>query len=463
MKKNPVMLLLLAALVLFYLAGTRHQPLLDARREHGLNQTEPVENAPPLVAFTTVALGGFRGLIADALWIRASSLQQEGRFFELVQLSDWITKLEPRFSAVWAFHAWNMSYNVSVMFSDPEDRWRWVRHGISLLRDEGLYYNRGDPQLYRELGWFFQHKMGATADQAHWFYKKSWNDEMERVFPGGGLDQALQNAPADLEAFTATPDGAVWVEAAREAFREVLPSSGMQLGKRFQWLEEQDLPNPEKFDAFLRRSAAEQIYKLDLANMQRMEENLGRMDWRLAQTHAAYWARQGRRVAEGFERLAARRMVFQSMADAYLNGDQVFRQDLDLSYRTVRPDYLPAAREAFRRAMFEFPEDGTVRTAYQNFLTRAVLEEWLMGNDASSDSVYDELLQRFQDREIPMKDQLLCETLVSSYAASRDLQSVDAVARLLSQRWSSRGELLKSARVQTLPSRCTNVLLRPNP
>src|SRR6266853_1021609 len=102
---------------------------------------EPLENSPPLVAFTTVALGGFRGIIADVLWLRATELQKDGKYFELVQLADWITKLEPRFAQVWAFHAWNMAYNVSVLFNDPPDRWRWVRQGIVLLRDEGLKYN----------------------------------------------------------------------------------------------------------------------------------------------------------------------------------------------------------------------------------------------------------------------------------------------------------------------------------
>ncbi|MGM0422188.1 MAG: hypothetical protein ACQEQL_03715, partial [Pseudomonadota bacterium] len=30
------------------------------RDQYNLNQAEPLENTPPLVAFTTVALGGFR-------------------------------------------------------------------------------------------------------------------------------------------------------------------------------------------------------------------------------------------------------------------------------------------------------------------------------------------------------------------------------------------------------------------
>src|ERR1035437_11108534 len=73
----------------------------------GLTRVEPLENAPPVLAFTTVALGGFRGLIANALWIRASDLQDDDKFFEMAQLADWITKLEPHFAQVWAHQAWN--------------------------------------------------------------------------------------------------------------------------------------------------------------------------------------------------------------------------------------------------------------------------------------------------------------------------------------------------------------------
>ena len=99
-----------------------------------------------MLAFTTVALGGFRGLISNLLWIRANDLQIDDKFFEAAQLADWITDLEPHFAQVWAFQAWNMAYNISVKFKenapgDYSDRWRWVQRGIELLRDEGLRYN----------------------------------------------------------------------------------------------------------------------------------------------------------------------------------------------------------------------------------------------------------------------------------------------------------------------------------
>ena len=147
-----------------------------------LTDTDPLENAPPLVAFTSVALGGFRGYWADWLWLRSSKMQDEGNYFEMVQLANWIVKLQPRFTGSHAFHAWNMAYNVSVTFTNFEDRWRWVKRGIELIRDEALEFNPGDPELFRQLGWIFQHKMGKDLDDANRYYKTEFAKEMIRLF-----------------------------------------------------------------------------------------------------------------------------------------------------------------------------------------------------------------------------------------------------------------------------------------
>jgi hypothetical protein len=142
------------------------QRQLNAQRadpELGLTRIAPLENAPPVLAFTTVALGGFRGLIANALWLRANELQNSGHYFEMVQLADWITKLEPTFVQVWVVQAWNMAYNISVKFPDAADRWRWVQRGIELLRDDGLRYNPKEALLYRNLAGFFSIRWVKTS------------------------------------------------------------------------------------------------------------------------------------------------------------------------------------------------------------------------------------------------------------------------------------------------------------
>src|SRR6266480_2696915 len=178
---KKALFVVLAALL--FAGVSRVQRALNRDRERlGLTRVAPLENAPPVLAFTTVALGGFRGLISNILWIRASDLQDDDKFFEMAQLSDWITKLEPHFVQVWLVQAWNMAYNISVKFKDYSDRWRWVKRGLELLRDEGLRYNPNEILIYRELAWFFQHKMGQNLDDASMYYKQQWANEMAAVF-----------------------------------------------------------------------------------------------------------------------------------------------------------------------------------------------------------------------------------------------------------------------------------------
>lgn len=179
-------------------AGGRQAALQDLRRRLGLAQADPVENLPPAVAFSSVALGPFRGLLVDLLWVRASTLQQQGRYVELVQLAEWITRLQPRFESIWAYHAWNLAYNVSVLFDAPEDRWRWVRHGLHLLRDRGLPCNPGSAPLHRELALFYEHKLGADLDRAHGYYKKQWALEMGGPRPDGRAMAAARLDPDRL-------------------------------------------------------------------------------------------------------------------------------------------------------------------------------------------------------------------------------------------------------------------------
>src|SRR5271163_3923692 len=144
-KLKKTLLLFLAAALLTVASFVQKSLNVD-RDKLGLTRVTPLENAPPVLAFTTVALGGFRGLISNYLWIRANDLQQDDKFFEAAQLADWITDLEPHFKQVWIFQAWNMAYNISIKFKENSpgiysDRWRWVERGIELLRDQGLRWN----------------------------------------------------------------------------------------------------------------------------------------------------------------------------------------------------------------------------------------------------------------------------------------------------------------------------------
>ncbi len=309
----------LLAAALLAAAARVNESLVRQRRGLGLNQADPLENAPPMVAFTAVALGGFRGVLVDMLWMRASTLQQEGKYFELVQLADWITKLEPRYASIWAFHAWNLAYNISVMLDDYGDRWRWVRQGLSLIRDRGLHYNPGSAPLYRELSWLFLHKMAMDLDNAHVYYKRAWAREMTDTLGGGRPD----------------------------------------------------------FDALARdpgRRAALEAHRLDPARMEEVDAVYGPLDWRLPQASAIYWAHLGLPFARtDFERLSLQRNIFQAMADAFLRGRLVWRPGQDVFVLAPNLDLLTRVQAAYLEALAQRPGDETVRTAYTNFLVDATV------------------------------------------------------------------------------------------
>jgi hypothetical protein len=331
------LLLLLLAAVLLAGAGQVQRSLNRDRDALGLTHTEPLENAPPVLAFTTVALGGFRGLISNALWIRASELQDEDKFFEMQQLADWITKLEPHFAQVWVNQAWNMSYNISVKFKENApgvyaDRWHWVKAGIELLRDQGLKYNPSDVLIHRELAWQFQHKMGANLDDGNMYYKQQWLREMGRVFG--------TNRPPNLD----------------------------------------ELVNPQTDDARHRLAVLTDDFKMDPNFMKEVDTKYGPLEWRLPEAHAIYWAAQGLERAKLNERKIDKDMLIQLR--------RVIYQDLQLSFQRGRLEFdpivggfefgpnldiIPNASAAYEQAMEDDEKmRDHIKTAHRNMLRDAV-------------------------------------------------------------------------------------------
>jgi len=145
--------------------------------------------APALAEGAYAVLGGLRSLIAEVIWFRADRLQEEGRYVELAQLASTLAAMEPHTPEIWSYASWNLAYNISVMMPNAEDRWRWVEAGISLLRDEGLVLNPGDPDLCRDLAWLFEIKLGADIESSAPVYRKLWREKVADVKARGAWDE----------------------------------------------------------------------------------------------------------------------------------------------------------------------------------------------------------------------------------------------------------------------------------
>lgn len=344
-------LLVVLAIALFGVSFQVQRSLNQTRGELGLTRTEPLKNAPPLLVFSTVVLGGFRGLIANALWVRAMEMQDQGRYFEMIQLHDWITKLTPHIPTVWVVSAWNMSYNISIKFSDPAERWHWVYAGIQLLRDEALKYNPHEVEIYRELGWHFQHKLGQNLDDAHLYYKSRWASMMQEVLGGGRPDFDKLIHPPDEE----------WAQRARRLREE---------------------------------------FKLDPALMKEVDEKYGPLEWRLPESHAIYWAMKGMREARTKEQLIKlRRMIYQSMQLAFYRGRLI---ELEWNHSVEfgpNLDLIENANAAYEEMMKEDEQmRDHIAIAHKNFLRDAVYFLYVHARLKEAERWFNYLKQKYPDK-----------------------------------------------------------------
>lgn len=384
-KFKKILLLCLAALLLGGVSFVQDS-LNNDRERLDLTRVQPLDNAPPVLAFTTVALGGFRGLISNALWIRANDLQDQDKFFEMMQLANWITKLEPHFVQVWLVQAWNMAYNISVKFTDFSDRWRWVNAGIQLLRDDGLRYNPNEVLIYRELAWFFQHKMGASLDDANMFYKQEWANEMAAVF-----DKKKPNLD--------------------------------------------ELIHPHTESQTNRARLLREKYKMDPEKMKELDEKYGPLEWRLPESHAIYWAAMGLEVAaknptkvKQDDLITLRRVIYQSMLLSFQRGRLVVNPFIKAFDFGPNLEIIPNVSAAYEQAAQEDEKNRDhILRAHKNFLKDAVYFLYLHNRLADAAKWYQYLGQHYPDAQMidNKPNSLPSQISVDQYAVSRVQEDVD--------------------------------------
>jgi len=323
MNARSTSILVCAAVVLFAAANIQNRELRDRRGVH----RKDLENTPPLLTITTVILGGFRGLVADLLWLRASNLQDEGRHFELVQLADWITKLEPGIPEIWSFHAWNMAFNVSAMMRDPSERWRWVQNGIALLRDQALRYNPHEPGLYSELSWIYGFKIGGETDFAHMYYKRTLAKEIHAILNGGNLSD---------------------VDATSEI-----------------------------------ATALESEQGLNSDVMAKLDARFGPLDWRLPESLAIYWAARGLEHSTDEPDMLCERMLHNVLESTFMKGQLNFDPASGRYERTNNFEVLPKLITEYDTAIDQRPTER-LRASYAGFLQRAIEVLWQAGKKEES-------------------------------------------------------------------------------
>src|SRR3989339_254611 len=279
----------------FLIAASAQLKYINSQRSEMklISGDQPLKNAPPSLAFATVAMGAFRGLVVDILWMRADRLKEKGQFFDAKQLADWITALQPRFASVWQFQAWNMAYNISAAIPSvqADQRWKWVKNGYELLRDQGIPLNPKAIDLYQEIGRIFQHKIGGVTDDAHKYYKVQLAESIAPLL--GSADEqffdSLVAAPKDLHTIVNDPNVAAFLNALYQAdktfaINDQLPSKYVSLrqnparfdNKVFEVFDTYRTSQAiVKFDFFARAWQLRNVWKLEPEMMVRLNRTYG--------------------------------------------------------------------------------------------------------------------------------------------------------------------------------------------
>lgn len=334
------------------------------------------EGQSPAVALG-IAMGAFRGIFVNFLWIRANSMKEDGKLFESMELARAITTLQPRFPRVWVFHAWNLAYNISVITQTQEERWQWVNAGIRLLRNEGIPANPNDLLIHRELSWIFIHKIQGYTDDANIYYKQRFAEEWQGVLGeppkllGGKISreaaietyaawlQEINDAPDSLEKlYEREPTARTLVErmrtelgeepldrilrryellraTERSSRREVIEAGMGERTRKFVAIA-RDPTLAAAWEAFIpyaRRQVLTRDYNMEIPRMIRYTRKFGPMDWRHPASHSLYWAARGVEQAltrwneynvRDFDFINADRMTIQAVQELWRTGDLYF-------------------------------------------------------------------------------------------------------------------------------------------
>ena len=255
------------------------------------------------------------------------------------------------------------------------------------MRDEALKYNPDEPLIYRELGWIYQHKIGADLDDAHLYFKSEWARQMDEVLHGANY---------------------------------------------------QSLINPQTDDEKERARILREKYKLNPDYMKAVDDEFGPLEWRLPEAHAIYWATLGLKRAKKEEQITLRREIYQPLQLAFQRGRLIEFNVGDKKKYDVGPNLamIPNANKAYEKSMAEDAEyRDHISTAHRNFLKDAVYFLYTHNRRADAQQWMDYLVAKYPDAMIydarsesktPVK---VAGMTVAEYCAARVTEDISETSR----------------------------------
>ena len=386
MNKNIIRILfILISMVLLTFTGSR---LRSTLKQTTLSQ-EAVSELPASMQVAGVALGPLKGLLVDVLWWRSERMVEDKEFFESLQLSEWITSLQPTYPSVWSYQGFNLAFNISHNFSDFDERWNWIHEGIKLLRDKGIKFNpdwEKNRDIRFELVHIFYRKIEGISDTEARRFQDKWTLEMLKYFDRGDRAELeeLASAPKTYEELFQIPEV--------KKLEELYAKTGVDLKTWIQvnpvtWKSfKEDTPEfrlynfaMRKILFYFKRKAIEDEINMDVDRILKTDLEYGPLDWRTHQAQIIYWG-----VEQDYQKFKLNGVNYSeyvraAMLSSFYNGKVMFSEKGDYFQKTHNIEILPKLHNFFDFLLYDSGLDENskefkrIDRIHEDFLERAIV------------------------------------------------------------------------------------------
>lgn len=373
---------------------------INEKLESNLTSYDEKLGEAPEIVIATKLLGGFRGILIDILWLRAINLESEGKYFEIAQLFDLISKLNPRIPSVWSYASWNLAYNISKEVPELDQKWEWVKAGVHLLRNNGIKYCPREYKLYDDLAYLYYHKIGGATDDSNDYYKTSFALEMDIIF-GENFNcsdyfnilsvEEIKKLEGGEGLFLKFKDPIFRSQIFRILVKQIKPSAEEEeFLKKYQ--------NEKVFTEvvkFYRKQQIETELCMNIQTIKEVEDKYGKLEWKSGVCHGLYWAYTGIRDATA-KQLTTERLETYVLKDIFFFGSVYSIYDKNGNkHFEFGPDFSKAEilHKQYMHYLEKYPFDNITMTfyyAYRAFLETIVVELYMRGDLKTAKKYYDE-------------------------------------------------------------------------
>ena len=351
--------------------------------EFNKQNSKLLEELPPSLQVTSVALGPMKGLLADVVWWRAERMLENKEFFESIQLADWLTGLQPTYPSVWVYQGFNLAFNISYNFSNVEERWKWIHEGIKLLRDKGLR-SIPDWELNRKIRFeivdIYSRKLSGVSDVEARRFQDFWTLEMLKYFDQGSLSELekIAKAPKTFVELMQDKDVVEFFDVLKlseSKFETMLIMQPPSLK-----LLKANTPENKTYNStfmkvyrYSQRKRLKAELNMDIERIIQVDNEYGPLDWRTHEAQIIYWGMEEDHSKFKSGGMQYSHYIRDALLSSLYRGRILFSEEKDYFMRTQNLEMVIRLHEYFNKALSEL-EYGTVDFARADKMNRDFLQ-----------------------------------------------------------------------------------------